>query len=90
MSAPSFRSFPENLKAWRKTKKLTQEAAAKELGVTIGALRTWEQEIRSPTLTDEINQIYQRILADLAEHKKADTTPEKPAEEGNVYTPGEE
>jgi DNA-binding transcriptional regulator YiaG len=41
-------SIAKKLKAWRKARKLTQGAAANELGVSLRTLQEWEQARAEP------------------------------------------
>ena len=41
-------NIPHKLRAWRKKRGLTQDAAAAELGVPLGTLRDWEQGRSEP------------------------------------------
>lgn len=43
-------NLPEQLKHWRKVQSLSQPQAALKLGVPVGTLRNWEQNIRTPSM----------------------------------------
>lgn len=45
---PGSPKLRKKLKAWRKAKDYTQQQAADALGVSLGALRDWEQEAKAP------------------------------------------
>jgi DNA-binding transcriptional regulator YiaG len=45
---PGSPDIPKLLKAWRKKRGHTQDAAAAELGVPVGTLRDWEQARSTP------------------------------------------
>ena len=41
----------ENIKAFRKERKMTQEQLAEALGVTVGAVYKWEQDMSKPEIS---------------------------------------
>ena len=41
----------ENIKAFRKERKMTQEQLAEALGVTVGAIHKWEKNMSTPDLS---------------------------------------
>lgn len=45
---PGSPKIPSRLKAWRKAKALTQDAAAASLGVSVATFRDWEQGRHEP------------------------------------------
>ena len=41
----------ENIKSFRKERKMTQEQLAEALGVTVGAVHKWEKDLSTPDLS---------------------------------------
>lgn len=50
--------FPENVKSLRRERRITQEQLAQAMGVTVGAVYKWEQNLSTPDI---------RIIMDLAQ-----------------------